>query len=52
MLDALLAARAAVGITVYTPGSSAFLAADVNHDGVITMMDVLLIARIAVGISG
>jgi hypothetical protein len=50
MLDALLAARAAVGITTLT--ESAFVAADVNHDGTITMLDVLLIARIAVGISG
>jgi len=46
MLDALLAARAAVGMTTLT--GSAFQAADVNHDGTITMMDVLLIARIAV----
>ena len=48
MLDALLAARAAVGITTLT--GSAFQAADVDHNGTITMMDVLLIARIAVGI--
>ena len=49
MLDALLAARAAVGITTLT--GSAFQAADVDHDGIISMLDVLLIARIAVGIS-
>ena len=48
MLDALLTARAAVGLTTLT--GSAFQGADVNHDGFITMMDVLLIARIAVGI--
>jgi uncharacterized repeat protein (TIGR02543 family) len=48
MVDALLAARAAVGITTLT--GSAFQAADVNSDGIITMVDVLLIARIAVGI--
>jgi len=46
MLDALVAARTAVGMTTLT--GSAFQAADVNHDGTITMMDVLLIARIAV----
>jgi hypothetical protein len=50
MLDVLLAARAAVGMTTLT--GSAFQAADVNHDGTITMLDVLLIARIAVGTSG
>jgi hypothetical protein len=49
MLDALLGARAAVGITILT--GSAFDAADVNHDGTITMLDVLLIARLAVGIT-
>jgi len=46
MLDALLSARAAVGMTTLT--GSQFQGADVNHDGTITMMDVLLIARIAV----
>jgi uncharacterized repeat protein (TIGR02543 family) len=46
MVDALLAARAAVGITTLT--GDALLAADVDHDGIISMMDVLLIARIAV----
>ena len=50
MLDALMAARAAVGITSLT--GTAFTAADVNHDGFITMLDVLLIARMAVGIPG
>ena len=50
MLDALMAARAAVGITSLT--GAAFTAADVNHDGFITMLDVLLIARMAVGIPG
>jgi hypothetical protein len=49
MLDVLLAARAAVGITTLT--GSALQAADVNGDGTITMLDVLLVARIAVGIS-
>jgi len=49
MLDALMAARAAVGITPLT--GSAFTAADVNGDGVITMLDVLLIARMAVGMA-
>jgi uncharacterized repeat protein (TIGR02543 family) len=48
MLDALLCARGAVGLTTLT--DSQRLAADVNHDGFITMMDVLLIARIAVGL--
>jgi len=46
MVDALLAARAAVGLTTLT--DSQRLAADVDHDGFITMMDVLLIARMAV----
>jgi len=49
MVDALLAARAAVGITTMTTAQR--LAADVNHDGIMSMMDVLLIARIAVGVS-
>jgi hypothetical protein len=49
MLDALLGARAAVGLTTLT--GLALQAADVDHSGTITMMDVLLIARIAVGLS-
>ena len=48
MLDALMAARAAVGITPLT--GSAFMAADVTGDGTITMLDVLRISRIAVGL--
>jgi len=48
MVDALLSARAVVGMTTLT--GSAFQAADLDHDGTITMVDVLLIARIAVGL--
>jgi hypothetical protein len=48
MVDALLSARAAVGITTLT--GSAFQAADLDHDGTMSMVDVLLIARIAVGL--
>ena len=46
MIDALLAARAAVHITTLT--GDALAAADVNADGTVDMVDVLLIARIAV----
>ena len=48
MLDALMAARAAVGIVPLT--GAAFTAADIDANGSITMLDVLRIARIAVGL--